>query len=183
MSRDSSIRGVLNFGVCYGYVDSRLAKAFPTTPFVGIDLSKFNKALNEAEFPDIMNLRFLAGDIFDLLEEMDFRDWVLFHSRILCQFPRDFLTKLYTRCHEKRFKYITGFEQFGYSRETRRPFEFSDANVESVHWRNGMSIHNYPGIAKKCGFTVNERNIIKTGHASTDFRVFCFIAERTKGRT
>ena len=51
---DRSINGFLNFGFCYGYIDSILAKAFPDIPFVGIDLSKYNKAFNEVEFSDII---------------------------------------------------------------------------------------------------------------------------------
>ena len=42
------------------------------------------------------------------MKELDCRGWVLFHSRILCQFPRDFLVKLYTRAYEEGFKYVPG---------------------------------------------------------------------------
>lgn len=179
LSSDPSIKGFLNFGVSYGYIDSILAKAFPNLRFVGIDISKHNKAFNEAEFSEIKNLQFVAGDIFDFMEGMDCRGWVLFHSRILCQFPRDFLVKLYNCAYEKGFKYVAGFEQFGYSRQTRAAVvEFSDAFTESVHWRNDMLIHNYPGVIKESGFSVKNANIIKTGHGSPDFRIFCFIAKR-----
>ena len=91
----------------------------------------------------------------------------------------DPLTVLIDRAHEKGFKYVAGFEQFGYSRKTRASVvEFTEVFTESVDWRDGMSIHNYPGILKNCGFSVKNASIIKTNHSSPDFRVLCFIAER-----
>lgn len=53
---------VLNFGVCFAYVDAILAREFPDTEFVGIDLSVYNKAFNEAAFSDVPNLKILAGE-------------------------------------------------------------------------------------------------------------------------
>ena len=48
LENDKKIKGVLNFGVCYDYIDSILAKMFVDLPFIGIDLSKYTKAFNEA---------------------------------------------------------------------------------------------------------------------------------------
>lgn len=172
---------VFNFGVCYAYVDSVLAKRFGRSEFIGIDLSKHLVAFNTMEFSGIPNLKFLAGDVLEHLAGTDYRGGIFFHSRTLTFLPREFIQRLYRAAHAAGFGYIVGFEQNGMSEETLRPYVFDLSDKESIYWRHRMYIHNYPGIAKKCGFDVTSADLFATKHTSPDFRVLRFVGERLKG--
>ena len=179
LENNPDIKGVLNFGICYGHVDALLARKFPDISFVGIDLSKYNKAINEVDFGDIDNLEFVAGDIFNLIKDRDLTGWALFHSRILCKFPLDFVEKLYAAASAAGMSHIVGFEQFGYSRTKIESVTFSETPRPSIYWRNSLLIHNYPQLTRQYGFSTQSSHIFKTAHASPDYRVFGFIAKKT----
>jgi hypothetical protein len=170
---------VLNFGVCFAYVDSILAKEFPDTEFVGIDLSAYNKAFNETAFPDVPNLKILAGDVFDELRDGEYRDCILFHSRTLVLLPSGFISELYAAAAAAGFKWVVGFEQNGLSEETLEPYVFDTTAKPSIVWRGGMYIHNYLGLVERAGFAVESADLFATGHASPDFKVLRFVARRT----
>ncbi|MCC7016140.1 MAG: hypothetical protein IT564_02920 [Rhodospirillales bacterium] len=175
-----SPKTVLNFGVCYAYVDSILAQRFRHVEFVGIDLSPHVVAFNSVEFSGIPNLKILAGDVLRHLANADYRGGVFFHSRTLTYLPRQFIERLYRTAHAAGFDYIVGFEQNGLSEETFAPYVFDLSDKDSVYWRHRLYIHNYPGIAKKSGFDVARADLIATRHTSPDLRVLRFVAERSK---
>lgn len=176
----AGIEKVFNFGICYAYVDSVLARKFGDVEFSGIDLSPHNAAFNAVEFGDVRNLRVLCGDAFRHLADNDCRGrGVFFHSRTLVLLPKDFIERLYRAAHAAGFEYVVGFEQSGLSEETLEPYTFDLSDKESVYWRDRMYIHNYPGIAEKCGFRVESADLFATKHTSPDFRVLRFVAKRT----
>lgn len=172
---------VLNFGVCFAYVDAILAREFPDTEFVGIDLSVYNKAFNEAAFSDVPNLKILAGDIFEELRSGDYRDCVFFHSRTLVLLPSGFISELYAAAAAAGFKWVVGFEQNGLSEETLEPYVFDTTDKASIVWRGGMYIHNYPGLVEGAGFDVESADLFTTGHTAPDFKVLRFVAKRADG--
>jgi len=175
LDSDKDIKSVLNFGVCYAYVDGILASKFPNINFIGIDLSQYTAALNKAAFAKHPNMTFLSGDVFQALNNLNLRGGVLFHSRTCVLLPKDFIEKLYLRAAAAGIKYVVGFEQFGFSRELDGEYTFDLSDKSSVRWRAPMLIHNYPGIGKKCGFDVVKCYPFKTGHTSPDFRVLCYV--------
>lgn len=168
---------MFNFGICYAYVDSVLARENPSAAFTGIDLSEKVKAFNESAFPDIPNLTFHAGDVFTHLEANRYPGAIFFHSRTLVLLPKAFIEKLYAAVAKAGFKCIVGFEQNGLSEETGEPFSFDVTDRPSVYWRDRMYLHNYPALAEKAGFHVKSMDLFETGHTSPDFRVLRFIAE------
>jgi hypothetical protein len=169
-----SIKKVINFGVSYAHVDSELAKLFPNVSFVGIDRSKMTQHYNQELFGDIKNLSFEAGDIFEYLESSDQQDSVLFHVRTCVLLPKAFMEKLYKKSHDLGVKFILGFEQIGLSRQTNTPYSFSEADQESVVFRIFMLIHNYPGILKNQGYSLEKSELLKTRHADEDYRILFF---------
>ena len=176
--KDTSITELLNFGVSYAHVDSILAKLNPRIHFTGIDRSIFTKLYNEEYFSHINNLKFITGDIFETLEKRKFSNAVLFHTRTLCLLPPSFILHLYKKAAAAGFQYIVGMEQMGISRSTYKEFNFSYEPSPSVIFRNGMFIHNYPGILKESGFRVVDIELIETRHLHRDYRVLSFIAKR-----
>ena len=179
LTRETTVGTILNFGVSYAYMDSLLAKRFPGRAFCGIDLSKYTQALNKIEFGHMKNMKFFHGDVFELLDREDFTSDLLLHSRTLCTLPQSFVENLYGTCFEKGLRYIVGFEQFGLPRPHCEPFTFDETDKPSVHWRNLLSIHNYPGIAVKCGFHIETAFAFEISRWSPDYRVLCFVAKRT----
>jgi len=173
-----SIKVVFNFGVCYAHVDSILAKAYPHIQFVGCDRSSFTKAMNEVEFSEIPNLKFLSGDFFTHVNETSYRSGVFLHSRIACLFGRPLVEKIYNKAFESGFEYVAGFEQFGLSRETFKPFTFSLEQTDSVWFRAQMFIHNYPALLLKTGYRVERFEIFKPTQHHPDFRMVAFVARR-----
>ncbi len=178
LSNNTSVSKFLNFGVNYAYVDSKLASQFSNIDFFGIDLSKYTKSLNEVEFSEFDNMKFVNGDIIDFIDGMAFDGGCLFHSRICCLLPKTFIEKLYQKAFDTGFEYIIGFEQFGLSTETLEPYVFSIDDKESVYWRDCMHIHNYTGMAVKAGYAIEQSFVFQTGHSSPDCRVLCFVAGR-----
>ncbi len=178
LSADKGITTFLNFGVSYAHIDSLLAKSFPKVNFTGIDRSSFTKLYNEYAFPKLNNMEFIAGDIFELLKKRRFDNGVFFHTRTLCLLSQGFIEKLYKSVAEAGFKYIIGAEQTGMSRETFKPYEFSEETKPSVLFRDKMFIHNYPGILKSAGFSLTEIELLKTGHPDEDLRVLSFVGRK-----
>ena len=170
---------VVNFGVCYAHIDQLLARKFPSTMFYGVDRSRITKALNEVEFGGIPNLLFVASDIFEFLESAKLSNWMLFHTRTCCLLPKDFVVRLYNAAYKLGCSTIVCLEQSGISRQTGCAYQYSDNDQASVAYRQGMLIHNYPGILRAAGFEVVESTLIKTAHNHEDYRIVEFVANRT----
>lgn len=170
------VRGVVNFGVSYGYVDSILAKKYPHIEFIGIDRSKFTKQYNENHFAEIENLKFIAGDIFELLRSRKFDNCIFFHTRTCLLLPTNFISEVYNAAFSAGFSHVVGLEQIGISRETAKMFTFSEQKTQSVLFRGFMFIHNYPGILMESGYKLEEIELIKTNHPHEDLRILSFIA-------
>jgi SAM-dependent methyltransferase len=67
LSKDRTIRSVLNIGCSYGYMDSLLAKDHSTIRFTGVDVTDDTPQKNaDLSLP---NLEFKAGYALDMLEE------------------------------------------------------------------------------------------------------------------
>lgn len=177
LSKDSSIEVSSNFGVSYAYLDSVLAKKFANCQFVGIDRSKLTQEFNQKIFNDQSNLRFEALDIFEYLANQS-QCGVLVHMRTCTLLPKHFLLKLYRAAFKAKVKYIVGFEQIGWSRETDNAYRFSDDDQESVVFRGFMNIHNYPGILKAAGFRLDRIELLKTAHPDDDYRIISFTASK-----
>lgn len=175
---DRSIKNFVNMGVSYAHIDSQLAKAHPHINFIGIDRSDLTKTFNEALFKDLSNLSFVTSDIFEYLKGKSFKSDVFFLARTLIYLPKSFVKKLYKEVHATGFEYILGFEQVGISRETMKPYDFSYQDQNSVAFRSGMIIHNYPALLKENGFKIIESELIKTNHPNDDFRILYYLAKR-----
>jgi len=166
-----------NFGISYAYTDAILAKEFPKTEFYGIERTDAARIYNQLYFSDIKNLRISSGDVFDLFAKQRFDGGVFFHSRTLLLLPQEFIRKLYLSVREAGFTYILATEQFGISRETGLPYEFSYDYQDSVVYRHFMYIHNWPNILKECGFDLERIDSVKTEHPHADFRILSFCAK------
>ena len=175
---DHRPKTVFNFGICFAHVDATLAAEFPDVTFVGIDLSKHNKAFNDCEFADISNLKILNGDVFEEFKNGEYKGAVLFHSRTLVLLPKAFNEKLYKAAYDAGFGWIVGFEPHGLSEETLEPYVFDLSDRPSIYWRGRMLLHNYLRLADVSGFTPIEARSFASGHSSPDFRFLCFIAKR-----
>jgi len=178
LKEDKSIDTVFDFGICYAYIQSLLAKEFPNVLFSGIDRSKFTKTINKEVFSDYKNMEFIAGDVFEYLKGRQINNGVFFHMRTLTLLPEKFVTRIYKAAFDAGFKYIVGLEQYGISRATNIPYEYTNDYKASVPFRNGMSVHNYPGLITQANYTVLKTKSIKTNHISTDLRVLSILAKR-----
>lgn len=173
----SGAKHYFNFGVCYAYTDSILAKEFPDVSFVGIERTPAGKIYNDQFFSDIGNLSIIFGDIFEHLSKTRYDGGVFFHSRTLLLLPVEFVRKLYAAVHAAGFKYILATEPYGLSRQTRMSYRFSYNPQDSVVYRDFMYIHNWPNILKDCGFCLQRIEALKTGHPHQDMRMLSFSAE------
>ncbi len=176
--KDPNIKHFVNMGVSYAYIDSILASKNPSVHFLGIDRSKFTKLFNEIHFSHFKNIEFIAEDIFSFLKSRRFDGGVFFHTRTLLLLSKSFIEELYRAVADAGFKYIVGMEQVGISRQTLKPYQFSEDDKESVVFRSFMFIHNYPGILKKSGFQISKIELVKTDHPHEDFRMLSFTASR-----
>ena len=170
---------VVNFGVSYGYVDATLARRFPDIQFYGVDRSELTKRYNEEIFGELPNLHFVAGDVFEFLESQDFDNAALLHARTLTLLPKGFVEKLYAAAAAAGFGQVFGFEQCGISWQTGRPYVFDeDPDRPSVYFRNGMFIHNYPGLLKTAGFGLERATLIKSNHPDPTYRLAHVVGTR-----
>jgi hypothetical protein len=175
LNQDFAVTSFLNFGVSYGNVDVELSNRYPNVKFIGIDRSKLTKTLNDIQFSNIHNLEFISGDIFEYLSNNSFHNGIFFTSRTMMIFPKKFVEKLYGAVKKAGFMYIVGLEPIGISRQTKKPYVFSDLDQPSVVYTNKMFIHNYPAILQKTGYTVLTTELIKTNNGHKDFRIIKFI--------
>ncbi len=173
--KNNDVKKVLNFGVCYAHIDAELARKFPNIEFHGVDRSPFTKLLNENEFKDIQNLKFFAEDGYKLLENGGYD--MLLHVRTAVVLSKPLVERLYKCAQVSKVKYVVGYEQFGLSYQTTKPYVFSDNDQESVWWRNFMFIHNYPGLLNKQGYKVTSHKFLETRHPTLDYRIFEWFAE------
>lgn len=169
--------GVINFGVCYAYLDAKLARNFPLKKFIGIERSNLVQALNRQEFDGISNLEFVADDIFRFLESGDLQNYVLLHTRILTFLSPDFVKNLYEKCRKAGIRKIVGVEPYGISRFSWRSPELSYEPRQSEAFRAGMYLHNYPNFLDSAGFKCTSVEMLKTSHSHPDYRLLCFSAE------
>ena len=167
-----------NFGVSYAYLDSLLAKSFPNIRFIGIDRSRYTKVLNENTFAHLPNLSFVAGDVFEYLSAVRHPGGVFFHTRTLTLLPKAFIAKLYGAVAAAGFDSIICMEQIGISRQTGQAYRFSDEDQRSVAFRDGMFIHNYPGLAAAAGYRVIRSELVKTAHPHPDYRILSLTSRR-----
>jgi len=179
LNEDGAIQKVFNFGVSYAYIDSLLADKFPKTNFVGIDRSIYTKCVNDALFKTSGNLEIIFGDVFDVLKNNNFDGCIFFHTRTLVLLPEDFIKRLYKAVELAGFKYIVCIEQIGVSRFTNEPYEFSITPQNSIPFRDGMYIHNYPGLIDEAGYQIKKSQLIKTNHPHPDYRFLSIIAEKS----
>ena len=174
----TNAKDFFNFGISYAYIDSVLAKQFPSVSFSGIDRSNFTKLLNELNFSNIDNLTFHSGDVFDYLQNNQSQNGIFFHTRTLTLLPKEFIEKLYKSVTQAGFKYIVCMEQVGISRQTMKPYEFSEENQPSIAYREGMYIHNYPYLLEKVGFSVERSELLKTDQPHSDYRILSITAKK-----
>jgi hypothetical protein len=168
----------LNFGVCYAYTDSILAKKYPDVQFIGTERTDSAKLFNGLFFSDIPNLTMLSGDIFDTLKNGNFKGGIFMHSRTLLLLPQTFVRDLYKAVHDAGFSHILATEQYGVSRQLGKAYKFSYNYQDSAVYRDFMYIHNYPNILTDCGFKLNRIENFKTDHWHEDVRILSFEAER-----
>jgi hypothetical protein len=178
LTRRADLTGMFNFGVCYGHIDSLLARRFPDRHFAGIDLSPLSKTLNDADFADVPNLSFHAGDVFEHLKRTTYPGGLLFSSRTLVFLSKEKVGRLYAAAREAGIAAIAGTEIVGISRATGQPYSFGLDERPSVPYRGGMIIHNYPELLNRAGFSMTHWEVIKTGHVHPDYRIVAFTAER-----
>lgn len=171
----------LNFGISFAYIDAALAAKFPNVQFFGIERTDAAKLYNAA-FIDRENLTVLSGDVFDLLANRRFDGGVFFHTRTLLLLPETFVRKLYAAVRAAGFHYIFGVEQFGISRQTLQPYEFSLEPRDTVVYRGFMFIHNYPNLLRDAGFELTRFTSLATDHPHDDFRLLSFTARATAAR-
>jgi hypothetical protein len=169
---------LVNFGVCYAYIDSILALKYPDVQIIGIDRSKFTKLLNEGDFSPKKNMQFVADDVMTFLANKDFENGVFFHTRTCCLLPKSFIELLYKEVAKAGFSQIVCIEQVGISRQTGVPYKFSNNDQPSVAFRWGMYIHNYPALLTKAGYTVTRAELLKTDHPHSDYRMLSITASR-----
>jgi hypothetical protein len=177
IKKDENIKDFLNFGVSYGYIDNVLAQKYRHVNFYGLDRSVYTKFYNEENIPKVPNLHFVASDVFQFMRQGSFNNGIFFHARTMCLMPKEFIKSLYDEANKAGFRYIVGFEFCGISRQTNRPYIFSDADKPSVLFRDFMLIHNYPGLLKSSGFKLENMELLKTNHRDKDLRVLCFVAK------
>lgn len=169
--------GVINFGVCYAYLDATLARNFPQKKFIGIERSSLVQALNRHEFDGISNLEFVTDDIFKFLESRELQNYVLLHSRILTFLSPDFVKNLYEKSRKVGIRKIVGVEPYGISRLSWRTPELSYEPRPSEAFRAGMFLHNYPNFLDSAGFKCTSAEMLKTSHNHPDYRLLCYSAQ------
>ncbi len=69
-------------------------------------------------------------------------------------------------------------EPIGLSRQTLEPYRFSDEDQPSVALREGMFIHNYPGLLTQAGFRVTRAELLTLGHQHADIKIVSVTGER-----
>ncbi len=183
LKMEPSITEVINFGVNFAYIDSVLAKRFPAVRFVGIDRSAITKAYNDHYLKltgrDAPNLEIVShNDILKFLEDRKLAGQLFLHIRTLIWMPEFFVDNLYRRLAQKECGFIFGVENIGISRQTGRPFEFTDSFQSSVYFRDRMALHNYPGLLTRHGFAVRESEIFKTNNPYADTHFVSVLAQR-----
>ncbi len=100
--------------------------------------------------------------------------------RTLPCLPPSFILRLYQAVRKSGFEYVVGMESTGISRSTYAEYDFSEEHRPSVIFRDGMFIHNYPGLLKQAGFQIDNIEFIKTAHPNEDLRILSFIARRDR---
>lgn len=178
LASDQAIKRVVNFGVSYAYVDSELAKRFPAVEFVGVDRARGTRDFNLEHFGHLGNMRFMAEDIFQVLQPGAWDGALLLHVRTCTFLPRGFIQSLYQAARLAGVRHIVGMEPLGISRQTHQPYAFSDQEQESVLFRNAMYIHNYPWLLGQAGYAPQRFEMVKTAHKAEDYRILSFTGRR-----
>jgi hypothetical protein len=170
---------VLNFGVSYGHVDAILAKKYPHVRFYAVDRSPFVKACNEVDFSDIQNLKFVAADIFDVLDEMSGKG-LFFHARTACLLHQDDIVAIYRQARRNNnVAVIAGFEPHGVSRKTFSEYKYSlHGKPVTVPYRRSMYLHNYSLMLKSHGFELTDFRYQRLPSPGGDGSKLTFVARR-----
>jgi hypothetical protein len=167
----------VNFGVSFAYVDSLLAKQFPSVKFMGVDRSILTKRYNEFIFGSLANLSFEATDIRSFLAKEKAKNGLFFHARTATYVAKPMLEDIYAAARDGGYHFIVGFEPFGISRITRRPYDFSITDQDSLAYLHDMIIHNYPAILINQGYELVHLNVLKIHHDHADLRQLEFVAK------
>ena len=101
---------------------------------------------------------------------------ILFHARTATYVARQILEEVYDVALQNGYHTIVGFEPFGMSRMTGKPYEFSTTEKESIAYLWGMIIHNYPAILRSAGYELVHLNVLKIDHPHEDLRQLEFVA-------
>ncbi|MCX7312141.1 MAG: hypothetical protein NTV56_10540, partial [Alphaproteobacteria bacterium] len=164
---------VINFGCLYGWLENELHKVgFAAT---GVDRSQGTAALNRAEFP---GPTFAASDILDFLPGCDLAGRCFAHLNTGTLVLPNVLAESYRLAHAAGARYVLIFEPNGGSRITGRYFPYSTEPRQSVVFRDGMLLHNYPALLRGAGFRVIRQEVLHPLHPHRDYRSIFFLAER-----
>ncbi len=171
-NESSGISRVVNFGVCYAYLDALIAKKFPHIEFIGLDRAESVKNLNSKDFSSLTNMTFVADDILNWIYSQDTMSGTLFFSvRTQVLLPRDFLMEMYKLLGSKNCSQILVFEPYGLSRVTNNLPLGGELLTSSVLYRDTMYLHNYQGIGHVNGFSLVDHSYVKTQHQDEDYRI------------
>jgi len=162
---------VVNFGVCYGYLDSVLAHRFPDILFVGIDRAPAVKELNEKSFAEYPNMDFVAGDVLEWIrDQTDLSSTLLLSVRTLVLLPKDFVQALFQSLYAKSCTGILVFEPYGLSREIN-DLPLWGGDGKTVLFRDSMHLHDYGAISQEFDYACVKHEFLATGHVDQDYAI------------
>ena len=172
------LKRVVNFGVALAHIDDQLAQKYSDVDFIGIDRAPSVKAFNEKQY-ERPNMTFLAADIMDWVDGQESLEGALFvNMRTIMQLPERFVREYYGRLYERGAAGIYSAEPYGIPRETDSIFLMDYERKPSVHYRDGMWLHNYPEILTSAGFEVIRAEYVDVPWRDEDQRTFVISAKR-----
>lgn len=172
IKEDNLVKNVINFGSAFGWLENKVAEQASHVHVWGIDRRDVTANLNKNHFKEKPNLHFEAwNDIFDFISSSPaMENSVFIHINTGTYFLPKFLEKLYAVLKEKGCRHIVLFEPSGISRQTGRYFEYSLEERQSVVFRGGMLLNNYPNILSKCGYDIARGGVLSVPHPHPDWR-------------
>lgn len=174
----NNIKRVVNFGACYGWMDAQLAGQFPNTRFFGVDRAPAVKTLNDQSFR-ADNLEFVAADIVEWIRAQgDLSDAIFVHVRTAVVLPESFVRQLYRELSDRRCAFVFGAETYGIPRSTDVVYVMDLADKPSVHYREQMFIHNYPGLLAASRYETDRFEWLTLPSREDGQRIASFTAKR-----
>jgi hypothetical protein len=165
---DQNIKKLKSVGCSYAHFENIIAQKFKKIKVECFDRSEITAILNKKEFP-LSNINFFFGDIIDFVSKQD-SDYSIFnHMFTLVYLPKDLVEELYFQLKKNNTKYIILAERVGISRETGKMYKFDFRDLPSVRFRNNMFIHNYPGILKKYGYSIESLDVIEVPEIKKEY--------------